>query len=166
MIIDKVEHFQDYYFGSAWRAAFEFLSTLTPEAEDRKYPIQGDDIYAVVMSYTTFSPEMALFEAHREYVDIQTVLVGAEGFECAFCDELCIDTPYDTRADIAFYKRDLPGITRVDVYPGTFVMLYPHDAHMPGLIIGNEEKVIKKVVIKIKKELIMQKTGDAPYDHE
>jgi len=30
---------------------------------------------------------------------------------------------------------------------------------MPGLMIGNEEKIIKKVVVKIKKELIMQNTG-------
>ena len=114
-----------------------------------------DDIFAVVMSYRTFSPDMALFEAHREYVDIQTVLVGAEGFECTFCDELSVETPYDEGADIAFYKRDLPGVTRVDIYPGRFVLFYPQDVHMPGLIIGNEEKVIKKVVVKIKKELIM-----------
>lgn len=157
MIIDKVEHFQDYHFGSAWSLAFEFLRTLTPQTEDKKYPIQGDDIFAIVMSYRTFSPETALFEAHKEYVDIQTVLVGGEGFECDFCDGLSTQTPYDKSRDIALYKRTRPGITRVDVYPGTFVMLYPNDAHMPGLMIGNEEKVIKKVVIKIKKELIIQK---------
>lgn len=157
MIIDTIEHYQDYRFGPAWERAFAFLSTLTPETEDKRYSIQGDDIFAVVMSYTTFSAEIALFEAHREYVDIQAVLVGAEGFECAFCDGLSVETPYDVRADIEFYKREVPGITRVDVYPGTFVMFYPHDAHMPGLIIGNEEKVIKKVVVKIKKELIIHR---------
>jgi YhcH/YjgK/YiaL family protein len=159
MIIDKIEHFEDYHFGKAWKLAFEFLSTLTSDSDDKKYPIQGDDIFAIVMSYKTFSPQKALFEAHREYVDIQTVLVGAEGFECAFCDDLTVDTPYNKSADIAFYKRSAPGQTRVDVCPGTFVMLYPHDAHMPGLMIGNEEKVIKKVVVKIKKELIMKNTG-------
>ena len=159
MIIDKIEHFQDYHFGPAWKLAFEFLSTLTPDSDDKKYPIQGDDIFAIVMSYKTFSPDKALFEAHREYVDIQTVLVGAEGFECAFCYDLIIDTPYNKSADIAFFKRSVLGQTRVDVSPGTFVMLYHHDAHMPGLMIGNEEKVIKKVVVKIKKELIMQNTG-------
>ena len=85
--------------------------------------------------------------------------MGAEGFECAFCYDLIIDTPYNKSADIAFFKRSVLGQTRVDVSPGTFVMLYPHDAHMSGLMIGNEEKVIKKVVVKIKKELIMQNTG-------
>jgi YhcH/YjgK/YiaL family protein len=159
MIIDKMEHFQDYHFGPAWKLAFEFLNTLTPDSDDKKYPIQGDDIFAIVMSYKTFSPDKALFEAHREYIDIQMVLVGAEGFECGFCDDLTVDTPYDNSTDIAFFKRSVPGQTRVDVSPGTFVMLYPHDAHMPGLMIGNEEKVIKKVVVKIKKELIMQNTG-------
>ncbi len=166
MIIDKIEHFQHYHFGPAWKLAFDFLRTLTSETEDKKYALQGEDIFAVVMSYRTFSPDMALFEAHREYVDIQTVLVGAEGFECAFCDGLSVETPYDERADITFYKRDLPGMTRVDVCPGTFVMLYPHDAHMPGLIIGNEEKMIKKVVVKIKKELIMHNSGNMPCEEE
>ena len=159
MIIDKVEHFQDYHFGPAWKLAFEFLSTLTPDSGDKKYPIQGDDIFALVMSYTTFAPEIAVYESHREYVDIQTVLVGAEGFECAFRDDLSVETPYADSRDAEFYKRAVPAQTRVDVYPGTFVMLYPHDAHMPGLMIGNEEKIIKKVVVKIRKELIMQNTG-------
>lgn len=154
MIIDKLEHFEDYPFGPAWKLAFEFLSTLTSDSEDKKYPIQGDDIFAIVMSYTTFSPERAVYEAHREYVDIQTVLVEAEGFECAFRDELCVETPYAKGSDAEFYKRTVPAQTRVDVYPGTFVMLYPHDAHMPGLMIGNEERVVKKVVVKIRKELL------------
>ena len=40
------------------------------------------------------------------------------------------------------------------MYPGTFVMFYPHDAHMPGLVFGDKPELIKKVVVKIKKELL------------
>lgn len=153
MIIDKIENWKHYHFGPVWKYAFEFLNTLTPESEDKRYDIDGDNIFAVVMSYTTFKPERAVFESHEAYVDVQAVLLGSEGFECAFTDDLTIDTPYSQANEAQFYKREAPGHTRVNVYPGTFVMLYPHDAHMPGLMI-DEEKIVKKVVVKIKKELL------------
>lgn len=154
MIIDKIENWKYYHFGPAWERTFEFLKTLTPESEDRKYLIEGEDIFALVMSYKTFSPETAVFESHRDYVDVQTVIVGGEGFECSFTDDLTVDTTYSEATDAQFYKRSRPGQTLVNVFPGTFVMLYPHDAHMPGLMIGKEEHIVKKVVVKIRKDLL------------
>ena len=155
MITDRIEHFRDYDLGPAWELAFAFLNTLDAQSEEKKYLLQGEDVFAIVMRYSTFAPQTARFESHKEYVDIQAVLVGAVGFECDFSDTLTIETHYEKKSDIMFYKRLSPGTTRVDLYPGCFVLFYPHDAHMPGLMIGNEEKVIKKVVVKIRKELIM-----------
>jgi biofilm protein TabA len=155
MIIDKLENYNMYHFGSAWKKAFEFLNSLSADSEDKKYQIQGDDVFALVMSYKTAKAQKAILESHRDYVDVQTVLVGAEGFECFMRDELVIDTPYDSSKDAEFYKRIVPGYARVDVAVGTFVALYPHDAHMAGLMI-EEEKFIKKVVVKIKKDLLLR----------
>lgn len=154
MIIDKLKNFEHYNFGSAWKLAFEFLSSLTPDSKEKRYDIQGDDIFAIVMSYTTCQPESAILESHRNYVDIQTVLVGGEGFECSFRDELIVDKPYNESIDAEFYKRINPANTRVNVFPGIFVMLYPHDAHMPALMINDKPELVKKVVIKIKAELL------------
>lgn len=154
MIIDKLENSAMYNFGEAWSVAFEFLSSLTPDSEDKKYTIQGDDIFAIVMSYKTTEPEKAILESHREYVDIQSVITGGECFECSFRDTLTVDVPYDASKDVEFYKRLTPGHTRVNVLPGTFVMLYPHDAHMAGLMIDDKEEVVKKVVVKIRAELL------------
>jgi YhcH/YjgK/YiaL family protein len=154
MIIDKIEKFRLYHFGPAWRRVFEFLGTLTPDSPDGKYTIDGEDIFAIVMSYNTSGPETAVFESHQKYVDIQTVITGAEGFECAFSDDLSVIAPYDASKDAAFYERNTHGQTRVDVLHGTFVMLYPHDAHIAGLMVGSESKLVKKVVVKVKKELL------------
>lgn len=154
MIIDKIENYTHYYFGPAWQRVFEFLGTLTPDSPDGRYEIEGEEIFAIVMSYHTSAPESAVFESHQRYVDIQTVITGAEGFECAFSDELHVVTPYDTSKEAAFYERTSPGRTRVDVSPGTFVMLYPHDAHIAGLMVGNTSKLVKKVVVKVKKALL------------
>ncbi|EDZ63013.1 protein containing DUF386 [Sulfurimonas gotlandica GD1] len=154
MIIDKLENSNMYNFGEAWKIAFDFLSSLTPDSEDMRYNIQGDDIFAIVMSYKTTLPQTAILESHREYVDIQTVIVGRECFECSFRDSLAVDMPYDKSKDLELYKRITTGHTSVNVIPGTFVMLFPHDAHMAGLMIDDKEEVVKKVVVKIKTELL------------
>lgn len=155
MIIDRLENWKHYHFGSAWTKAFEFLHTLSADAEERKYTIQDDDIFAIVMSYSTCTPETSLFESHQKYVDIQTVLMGSEGFECSFTDTLSVHTPYDDTTDVQWYKRTAPGQIRVDVCPKTFVMLYPHDAHMAALITDEKSTQVKKVVVKIKAELLL-----------
>lgn len=155
MIIDRVENWKHYHFGSAWTKAFEFLLTLSPDAEEKKYTIQGDDIFAIVMSYDTCSPDTSLFESHQKYIDIQTTLLGTERFECAFTDTLSVQVPYDDEKDVQWYKRMIPGQTRVDVSSDTFVMLYPHDAHMAALMTGEISEHVKKVVVKIKAELLL-----------
>ncbi len=157
MIIDKLVFWKYYQFGPAWKLAFDFLMSLTPDSDEKKYNLQGDDIFAIVMSYETKTPEKALLETHRRYVDIQTVLVGGERIEWFSRDELIVDTPYDESKDVVFYKRTCPGSARVDVFPGTFVMLFPQDAHMPALMIDEKPELIKKVVVKISVELLTAK---------
>lgn len=154
MIIDKLENWPLYPFGSAWQKAFEFLATLTPESAEKRYTIQGDDIFAMVMSYQTQTPETAILESHQKYVDIQVVLVGGEGFECAPIETLEIETPYDAKRDVVFYERSSPRPVKVNIFPGTFIMLAPEDAHMPTLMTNDQPEQIKKVVIKIKLELL------------
>ncbi|MBU1900739.1 YhcH/YjgK/YiaL family protein [Patescibacteria group bacterium] len=156
MIIDSLENSHIYHFGPAWKKAFDFLNSLTPQSEDKKYLTEGDDIFAIVMSYTTTAQEKSMLESHQNYVDIQTTLRGAEAFECFSTAKLKIKTPYDASKDAAFYTYTPHYSARVNVTPGAFVMLYPHDAHMAGLVIDNKPEFIKKVVVKIKKELLMQ----------
>ena len=154
MIFDRFENASLYPLGPAWQQAVAFLQTLTPESAEGKHLIDGVDIFAIVMSYDTAAPESGLFESHRDYVDVQSVLIGAEGFECAFADTLKVATPYDASRDAAFYNRNASAPCRVDVRPGTFILLYPNDAHLAGLIVGGDSERVKKVVVKIRKELL------------
>ncbi len=154
MIFDTLDRHDYYPFGEAWAAAFAFLRTLSPESAEGRYPIDGENIFAIVMSYPTDWPEGKLFESHREYVDIQSVLVGSEGFECERTELLGVTTPYDSTKDAAFYRREHAGAIRVDVTPGTFVMLYPHDAHLAGLVTGSVSEPVKKVVVKVRRSLL------------
>jgi len=154
MIIDRLSNHTLYPLGDAWKKAFAFLEALTPDVAEGKYEIDNDNIFAIVMCYTTTTPENSLLESHRKYIDIQTVLDGAERFECAHIDDLSIQVPYDTDKDIILYEQKSCRAFTSDITPGTFIMLYPHDAHMAALMIEDMPKTIKKVVVKIKRELV------------
>jgi biofilm protein TabA len=153
MIIDNLKNWNKYTSSPAWKKAFDFLSELPPDADEQRYDILGDDIFALVMSYETKNPADAVLEAHQKYVDIQSVLIGSEGIEWFNREGLLINTPYDEVDDYELFNRECPGPARVDVYPGMFVTLFPEDAHMPGLIVGKHPSIVKKVVVKVKTKL-------------
>lgn len=156
MIVDRVENCIAYPLGKAWQAAFEFLTSLKPDVEENKHHIQGDDIFAMVSSYKTRPADVAQFETHRKYVDIQAVLSGGEEIGWLPGEGLLTRQPYDESKDIEFYHHPNAGYTRIKVSPGTFVALFPQDAHKPSLMIGNTPECVKKVVIKINVNLLRQ----------
>lgn len=152
MIIDRVKYYDCYPYGPAWNTAFGFLGSITSDAEEKRYEIQGDDIYAVIAGYNTQGPHK--FEAHREYVDIQCLLEGQEIIESTALNGLAVDTPYDPEKDVGFYVKTDSRKTVSHLMPGIFITFFPHDAHMPGLSVGDSPAFVKKVVVKIKAELL------------
>ncbi|ABB43532.1 conserved hypothetical protein [Sulfurimonas denitrificans DSM 1251] len=154
MVIDKIENWQKYPFGEAWQRAFTFLNSLTSETKDAKYEIQGDEIYAIVMSYETLLREDAMLESHKKYIDIQATLRGVEAYECHSRDSLVVKKPYEAQKDIEFYQTEAKPHSILNISVGDFVMFYPYDAHMPCLSVDDKKELIKKVVIKIKTELL------------
>lgn len=154
MIADRLERWNCCLSGPIWQCAFDFIAGLTPDAEEGYTHLQGDDLVARVMSYETKAPENAKLEAHRKFIDIQSTLVGAEGIEWFPIEGLEPVTPFDDVKDRAFYRRPGCAPAKVDVFPGTFVVLFPPDAHMPQLIVGGTAQVIKKVVVKINADLL------------
>lgn len=159
MIADRIENCNAYPLGNAWQAAFEFLSSLKPDVEDKKYHIQGTDIFAIVSSYKTRQANAVQFEAHRKYVDIQVVIAGNEEIGWLPVGELLTMQPYNASKDIAFYHHPNANYTRLNISPGTFVVLFPRDAHQPSLMVGNTPESVKKVVIKINVNLLRAQGG-------
>lgn len=153
MVIDRLENWKIYFSGPAWQCAFDFLTSLKPDAEDQEYVLQGKDIFARIMSYKTRLPDTAVLEAHRRYVDIQTILVADEGIEWFPIENLDIKVPYDMTKDVAFYKRPERPLARIGLHSGIFVTFFPEDAHMTQLMVGDTARLVKKVVVKISYEL-------------
>ena len=152
MIVDRVEHDNYYPYGSAWKTAFEFLGSITSDAEEKKYDIQNDDIYAIVACYNTKEPHK--FEAHRKYVDIQCLLEGQENIESTALNGLTVDLPYDAEKDVELYTQTDNQKIVTHLMPGIFVAFFPHDAHMPGVSVSSSPAFVKKVAVKIKVELL------------
>lgn len=127
-------------------AAFAFLAR--PDVADLaegRYPIDGENVFALVQTYDTKPFQDGLPEAHRRYADIQAVISGKEAFGYAPLADQPITHPYDIEKDILFVRGNTTPFT---LTPGFFALFLPQDAHLPGRMIDNPETV-RKIVIKI-----------------
>ena len=149
MIIDRIENAALYFpLHPKFKQAFEHIAQLdihkTPAG---RYEVDGDAMYVLVQEYDTKLKEAGKWEAHRRYIDLQYVVRGAEGMGYANIHHLQ-QGEYEAAKDFLplFGEGDL-----VKLKSGCFVLLFPEDAHMPSMAIGNPEPA-KKVVIKIAME--------------
>jgi YhcH/YjgK/YiaL family protein len=128
------------------RKALEFLQSTPPASlKPGRHVIDGDAVVAGVADYATRDEFDSRWEAHRKHIDIQLVLSGEELVGVAPLDNL-IAEPYNDANDILFAsgQGDLLKLT-----PGRFLVLFPHDAHMPGLQVG-EPAPVRKLVVKVR----------------
>ncbi len=154
MIVGRLEDWNTQVSGPVWAQVFEFLTSLAPDADEGITNLDGDALYANVMRYETRTREEAVLETHRKYIDVQMTLIGAEGIDWYPRAMLEVDKPYDAEKDVVFYKNPGNAPAHVDNRPGAFTILFPEDAHMPQLIVGDQPETVKKVVIKISTDLV------------
>ncbi|MCH6255925.1 YhcH/YjgK/YiaL family protein [Puniceicoccaceae bacterium K14] len=157
MIVDHVDNWDRYLLGSTWEKVFEFLLQLQPDAEEKKYEIEGDDVFAIVMSYPTREEgsDGTVLEAHRAYADIHMTLVGGEKIACFPTHTLAVKDEYVAERDVEFFQIEKKSDLLISLRPGSFALLLPQDAHTPQLsVAGLEGSTVKKVVVKIRLDLL------------
>lgn len=155
MIHDKLENWRRYFSTEPWKTAFGYLLKLSSETlPEEKVALNGDGLYASVMSYETRSPDDSVLETHDLHVDIQVTLSGCEAIDWFDRETLQIKIPYDTELDRTFYHRPDTPCPRLNNFPGYFTLLFPGDAHMPMLQVEGESEIVKKVVVKIPIDLL------------
>lgn len=156
MIHDKLENWKIYFNSAPWRLSFEYLESLSPESEEcERFHIQGDDIYAAIMSYDTCTVNESVLETHDKYIDIQMTLVNAEAIDLFYREDLKVKTPYDADLDRTFYYRPELAYSRVVNREGLFSVLFSNDAHMPMLTVNDKPEPVKKVVVKVSKSIVL-----------
>ena len=149
MIYDTFEKV-DLYFDrtESLHKALDFARTFDPSQPDGKYEIDGDNIYAMVMTYDTREAEELKFEAHKKYIDVQLLLKGSELLNVSLDHNLEVDTPYAEQKDVVLFKAPRYS-TAVLLEPGNFTVLYPDDRHQPGCRVA-EVASVRKMVVKVR----------------
>ncbi len=104
----------------------------------------SETFFFMVQEYETHPREDARFETHEKYIDIQLIVSGEEDLFAADVGRFEEEVPYDGEKDIAFWKP-INKAQIVHLTPGGYVVLYPNDAHAPGLGLHGPQRVRKAV---------------------
>ncbi len=130
--------------------AVDFLKHCPCDQPDGTVEIDGRNVCAIVQTYETRKEDSApRFEAHRKYIDIQFLLSGCELMGWAPEHAVEITEAYNEDKDILFGTVPDSSSAFTFFRAGQAIVLFPSDAHAPGLAKGRPQKV-KKVVVKIR----------------
>lgn len=127
-------------------AALERIMEGLDTLESGHYDMDGDNVWLNCFDYETIPEEESFYEAHERYGDIHIMLRGSE--------KVCISHPetldrfeYTPENDFAAY-RGAAQHTLI-LRPGTFLVVFPGDAHKIKMHLGEPENV-RKAVFKFK----------------
>jgi YhcH/YjgK/YiaL family protein len=137
--------------GPRFAAGFAYLRGADLAAlADGRYPIEGDNLLAIVQTYQTRPVELGRWEAHRHHADIQYIITGREKMGVVPIADVKPQPPYDPEKDVEFYAPPTgPAAQFLTVARAAFAVFFPHDVHMPNLQL-NAPTEVKKVVIKVR----------------
>jgi YhcH/YjgK/YiaL family protein len=156
MIFDANQRLAAYGAGSLWEDICRVVTGIDASHPEGEFLIRGRDTFYRVMSYATKEVEECRIEGHREYIDIQFSLDGAEGVDIFPVQGLFPNSTYDVARDVEFYKNNIVQIASTVNLPGYFTMLFPWDLHRPQRRTTNSAHV-KKAVIKIKQDKFLRR---------
>ena len=107
--------------------------------------VDGDNVFVNVMDAAYHTLEDGKFEAHHTYADIQISLTG---------DELIGWLPmarfedWDAAEETKLFEETPEPDALLPMKKGTFVLMFPQDAHAPGIGEGKGRKAVAKVLMK------------------
>lgn len=136
--------------------ALTYLRTNDMAAhEPGKFEIElhGVPMILQVLDLTTAPRKELRPEIHRKYIDVQFLASG--GPECAafFNDDQSSWVDEDllsTERDILFYKNKPESFEgTIAMVPGTYVIYFPWDVHVPAVQAFDRPESIRKIVIKV-----------------
>ena len=152
MILDRLENAAQYAgLHKGIDMALAAMEAYTAENfETGRRELDGDRVYLNCCAYETHSPQGAMAEAHRQYIDVMYMVEGQETIyvKAASCLKN-ITAEYDPSLEALFADTD-EDVTPVRLTAGSFVILFPQDAHTPGCWADGPcdvKKIIGKVMV-------------------
>lgn len=146
MIYDSLAHIDQYktIHPGLYKALTILRDTDFSKMEDGTVEVEGRDLFYFLQSYET-KPDNDTPEAHRKYADIQAVLVGQEKMGIGVLEDMT-EVSGKPENDIWFYHGPMD---YVSLTPGKFAVLFPGDAHAPGICVDAPAGA-RKCVFKVK----------------
>ncbi|MDD1781501.1 YhcH/YjgK/YiaL family protein [Enterovibrio sp. ZSDZ35] len=155
MILGHITQPETYaHLPEAFRRSLAFLAETDMVAlPTGRHDIDGDNIYVNVMAFDTQPANEKLAEVHKEYIDIQFLISGAEriGFALAN-DRNPIAKEYDAESDF-YLVESMEGESEIIMSPDMFAIFLTEQPHKPGCNVTTSTS-IKKAVVKVHKSLL------------
>ena len=148
MLYDSLKHIE-FYKGihpGVYRALEILRDTDFSQLEDKRYEVDGDNLFFFLQSYET-KPDNDTPEAHRKYIDIQFLVSGREKMGVAPLEDMSEEVEARPDGDIWFYRGPMDYITLTA--GDRFAVLWPGDAHAPSIALDSPAPC-RKCVVKVK----------------
>ena len=126
--------------------AIEFLTSRDLSAlPNGRNEVDGDNLFVNVMNAAYHAAEEGQFEAHHTYADIQISLTGDE-----FIGWLPMErfSDWDAAEETRLFDEKPQADALLPMKKGYFVLMFPQDAHAPGIGQGTGRKAVAKVLVK------------------
>lgn len=122
----------------------EFLALSSGEKNER---ILSDGLKAIEQCYLTTTPDKAIIESHKQYIDFQLLIEGQELMETTNVSKLEIKYPLNSERDLIVYQ-DSEELQLLKMKAWDYAIFFPEDAHRSTMIF-HKEMLVRKVVVKI-----------------
>lgn len=147
MVHDRIENAGLYAgLGPRFRIALEWLAANGASCAAEEPVAVEDGVVARPARYVPHAPDPARFEFHRRFADVQFVAEGEERVLVAPLAETRAVAPFDEAADVGFGSAE-GGAVRLR--GGEFLVLFPHEAHQPGVAAETGAGKVRKIVVKV-----------------
>ena len=147
MIFDKLENINTYVSlsGGLAKGLWLLQDTDFTALEPGKYTVDGDELYFMVQSYQSRT-ENDTAEAHRKYIDIQYMVSGEELIGIGELSDMTEEVEANPDSDYWLYRGPM---SKIRLGEGYFAVMFPQDAHAPGIAVS-EPSQVKKIVVKVR----------------
>jgi len=150
MVLTTIDYLKRYASLSPYfSAAFAALTGMAEGPFERgRKAVDGENVFVVGLEYDTHPTDGALMEVHRTYIDVMWMVSGQEQMAVCPVEQMTqLTQPYDAVGDAALGHMPT-GCSMLRMEPGTVCILFPEDAHAPGLDVcgtSHVQKLIAKV---------------------
>ena len=145
MIVDTLENLEKYVsLNPLFAEVVKFLKENDlNELEDGKHSIVGNDLFVNITTAHGKTVDEAVFETHKNMIDIQIPLDNEETYGYLPLAKLH-EAEYNAEKDVTKYPGAVAS-AYVTCLPGEFAIFAPQDGHQPCIGTGDIHKAIFKI---------------------